>query len=394
MPLLDNHQSPPLESQRKRTSYEVHCMWQGLQEFFSRDFIGITMAQLTFSFLAVLAGFVGRFVVSLVLKKVAVIASRSKTQIDDIFLDSLHAPLRWAVLIVGIYVALQILPLPEEPINLATFVDALFKGVSILLIVWFGIRLSDRLCMRWATLATDTDSKLDDQAIPIIQGTVKVFLVLVGIALFLQNLGYSVGSLIAGLGLGGAALALASKDTLANLFGAIVIFWDRPFELGDWVIVEGVEGTVEEVGIRTTRVRTFANALVTVPNMKLTTASIVNWSKMKKRRIKMTIGVTYDSKPDQIRTGVKAIQDLIAETPELRDDFYLVRFDSFGPSSLDIFIYCFTATTVWAEFLEVKEQFLLNIMGRFQEIGLEFAFPTQTVHLANSDSDPDAERPA
>ena len=115
---------------------------------------------------------------------------------------------------------------------------------------------------------------------------------------------------------------------------------------------------------------------------------------MQKRRIKMTIGVTYDSKPEQLRAGVKAIQDLIAETPELRDDFYLVRFDSFGPSSLDIFIYCFTATTVWAEFLEVKEQFLLNIMGRFQEIGLEFAFPTQTVHIANPDSDPDAERPA
>ncbi len=369
-------------------------MWQGIQEFLDKELMGITMAQLTFSFLAVLAGFLGRFIVSVVLKKVALIASKSKTKVDDIFIESLHSPLRWAVLIIGIYIALQILPLPEEPVDIASFVDALFKGVSILLIVWFGIRLSDRLCARWAERAENTDSKLDDQAIPILQGTVKVFLVLVGIALFLQNLGYSVGSLIAGLGLGGAALALASKDTLANLFGAIVIFWDRPFELGDWVVVEGVEGTVEEVGIRTTRVRTFANALVTVPNMKLTTASIVNWSKMQKRRIKMTIGVTYDSKPEQLRAGVKAIQDLIAETPELRDDFYLVRFDSFGPSSLDIFIYCFTATTVWAEFLEVKEQFLLNIMGRFQEIGLEFAFPTQTVHIANPDSDPDAERPA
>jgi MscS family membrane protein len=356
--------------------------------------MGITMAQLTYSFLAVLAGFVGRFVVSVVLKKAASIVGRSKTKIDDIFVESLASPLRWAVLIIGIYIALRILPLPEEPINIVAFVDALFKGVSILLIVWFGIRLSDRLCIHWAALATTTDSKLDDQAIPIIQGTLKVFLVLVGIALFLQNMGYSVGSLIAGLGLGGAALALASKDTLANLFGAIVIFWDRPFELGDWVVVEGVEGTVEEVGLRCTRVRTFANALVTVPNMKLTTASIVNWSKMKKRRIKMTLGVTYESKPDQIRAGVKAIQDLIEETPELRNDFYLVRFDAFGPSSLDIFIYCFTATTVWAEFLEVKEQFLLNIMGRFQEIGLDFAFPTQTVHIANPDNNPDAERPA
>lgn len=369
-------------------------MWQGFQEFVGREMIGISMGQLGLSFLAVLAGFVGRYVVSAVLKRVAAVTARSKTKIDDIFVESLESPLRTAILIVGIYIALQILSLPKEPIDIATFVDALFKGVSILLIVWFGIRLSDRLCTRWSEQATSTDSKLDDQAIPIIQGTVKVFLVLVGIALFLQNLGYSVGSLIAGLGLGGAALALASKDTLSNLFGAIVIFWDRPFELGDWVVLEGVEGTVEEVGLRTTRIRTFANALVTVPNMKLTTASIINWSKMKKRRIKMTIGVTYDSKPDQIRAGVKAIQDLITATPDIRDDYYLVRFDAFGPSSLDIFIYCFTATTVWADFLEVKEQFLLNIMDRFQEIGLDFAFPTQTVHIANAENTADAERPA
>lgn len=357
-------------------------MWQGIQEFLGREMMGVSMSQLTFAFLAVLAGFVGRYLVSSVLKRLAALVSRSKTKIDDIFFEALESPLRLGVLIVGIYVALQVLSLPQEPLDIATFVDALFKGVSILLIVWFGIRLSDRLCARWAEQAETTDTRLDDQAIPIIQGTVKVFLVLVGIALFLQNLGYSVGSLIAGVGLGGAALALASKDTLANLFGAIVIFWDRPFELGDWVDVEGVEGAVEEVGIRTTRVRTAANSLVTIPNMKLTTASIVNWSRRKKRQIKMTVGVTYDATPDQIRAGVKAIQELVLSTPELRDDDFHVRFDGFGASSLDIFVYCFTVTTVWGEYLAVKEQFLLDIMDRFQSIGLDFAFPTQTIHLA------------
>ncbi len=369
-------------------------MWETLQAFFANTVLGITLGQLGGAFLAILGGFAGRFFVSAGLARVAAFTGRSKTRIDDIFLAALEAPVRWAVLIVGVYVALMILPLPARPIDIVAFVEAMFKGVSILLIVWFGIRLSDRLCIHWAEQATKTESKLDDQAIPIIQGTVKVFLVLVGIALFLQNMGYSVGSLIAGLGLGGAALALASKDTLANLFGAIVIFWDRPFELGDWVDVEGVEGTVEEVGIRTTRIRTFSNALVTVPNMKLTTASIINWSKMQKRRIKMTIGVTYGSTPDMVRAGVKAIQDLIATTPEIRDDFYLVRFDEFGSSSLNIFIYCFTVTTVWAEFLEVKEQFLLNIMGKFQEIGLEFAFPTQTIHIAGGDDRSNPERPS
>jgi MscS family membrane protein len=357
-------------------------MWQGIQDFFAREVIGITVGQLTGAFVAVLAGFIGRAVVTWVLKRLAVVTSRSRTRIDDLFIEALDRPAGWAVIACGIYVALQILPLPSEPVDIVTFADALFKGVTMLLLIWFGIRLSDRLCEHWATVATTTESKLDDQAIPIIQKTVKVFLVLVGASLFLQNMGYSVGSLIAGLGLGGAALALASKDTLANLFGAIVIFWDRPFEVGDWVDLEGVEGTVEEVGLRTTRIRTFANALVTLPNMKLTTASITNWSRMQKRRIKMTIGVTYDSSPEQVEAGVKAIQDLIATTPEIRDDFYLVRFDAFGPSSLDIFVYCFTSTTVWAEFLAVKEKFLLDIMRKFKGLGLSFAFPTQTVHVA------------
>jgi MscS family membrane protein len=302
---------------------------------------------------------------------------------DDIFIEALIAPAGWAVILLGVYIAAHILPLPEEPIDIMRFVDALARGASILLIVWFGVRLSDRGFALWAQRAIDTESRLDDQAIPILKKTVRVFLVLVGASLFLQNLGYSVGSLIAGLGLGGAALALASKDTLSNLFGAIVIFWDRPFAVGDWVELEGVEGTVEQVGLRTTRIRTFANSLITLPNMKLTTASINNWSKMEKRRIKMTIGVTYDATPEQLEAGVKAIQNIIVQMAEMKNDFYLVRFDAFGASSLNIFVYCFTETTVWADFLAVKEQFMLEIMRRFQEIGLSFAFPTQTVHVAS-----------
>jgi len=354
-----------------------------VKEFLGQSVFNITVGQLLGAFLAVLFGFIGRHIIRFLLERAKRVTAKSRTQLDDIFVEALVLPAGWASILVGVWIATQILPLPVEPINVELFIDALAKGTSMLLLVWFAIRLTDRLCLYWAEKAETTDSKLDDQAIPIIQGTSKVFLVLVGGALFLQNLGYSVGSLIAGLGLGGAALALASKDTLSNLFGAIVIFWDRPFAVGDWVALEGVEGTVEEVGLRTTRIRTFANSLVTLPNMKLTTASINNWSKMKKRRIKMTIGVTYDSSPDKMEAGVKAIREIIESSPDFHHDFYLVRFNAFGPSSLDIFIYCFTVTTVWAEFLEVQEQFLLAIMRRFEELGLSFAFPTQTLHVAS-----------
>lgn len=351
---------------------------------------GVTVGQLGGAFVAVLLGFIARAAIRILAVHLAKAATRSRTSIDDVLLASVKEPLGWGAVLVGIYIAVQILPIPQEPVNVAYFLHVLAKGCSILLVVWFAIGLTDRLLDQWAQKAAQTDSKLDDQAIPIIKSTTKVFLILVGAAMFLQNLGYSVGSLIAGLGLGGAALALASKDTLSNLFGAIVIFWDQPFAVGDWVEIGSVEGTVEEVGLRTTRVRTFANSLITMPNMNLTTSAINNWSRMKKRRIKMTVGVTYGTPPAKVQAGVEAIREIIRNTAAMHKDFFLVNFDAFGPSSLDIFIYCFTVTTSWADFLQAKEDFLVQIMERFEALGLEFAFPTQTVHVASFAGEPEA----
>jgi MscS family membrane protein len=197
-----------------------------------------------------------------------------------------------------------------------------------------------------------------------------------------------VGSLLAGLGIGGVAIALASKDTVANLFGSLVIFLDKPFQIGDWIEMGSIEGTVEEVGLRTTRVRTFANSLITIPNAKFTTEAVNNWSRMKKRRIKMTVGLTYDATPDKVEEAVLRIREIIAADEKIRNDFYLVNFDNLGPSSLDLFVYCFTETTNWAEFLQAKQEFLLKIMRAVEELGLEFAFPTQTLHVESLPEDP------
>ena len=354
-----------------------------MQEFLASEFMGVTVAQMIYAFLAILAGFLGRWVSTFVLAYVARLASKTRTTMDDIFISALAKPLGWAAVLVGIHVAVMVLPLPTEPVDLHHFLLALAKGLFIVLMVWFGMRLTDGIFTRWAEKATATDSKLDDQVIPILRRTLKVFLILLGIAMFLQNMGYSVGSLLAGLGIGGAAIAFASKDTLANLFGAIVIFLDRPFAVGDWVEIGDQEGTVEEVGLRTTRIRTFANSLITMPNANLTTTAINNWSKMQKRRIMMTIGVTYSTPPEKVAQAVQAIRDLIASYDDFRQDFWMVHFKGFGPSSQDILVYCFTTTTVWTEFMAAQERFLLDISRRFQALGVDFAFPTQTVHVAS-----------
>jgi len=333
------------------------------------------------AFGAVFAGFGGKKIASLVFGRFIKLSEKTRFAFDDIILTSLQKPVEWGVLAAGLYVALRILPLPQKAFDLQKLVTSLANGTTVALVIWFAIRLADGLTGLWEKQARKTESRLDDQLVPIVRRSSKVFFIITGVVLVLQNLGYSVGSLLAGLGIGGVAVAMASKDTVANLFGSIVIFLDKPFHVGDWIEMNGVEGTVEEVGLRTTRIRTFANSLITMPNSLFTTQAINNWSKMKKRRIKMTIGVTYDTSPEKLEALVAAIRRIITDDPALRNDFFLVNFDAFGPSSLDLFIYCFTVTTNWSEFLEVKQAFMLSIMRTVKELGLSFAFPTQSLHI-------------
>lgn len=341
----------------------------------------ITVGQLVIIIGAVVGGFLARTLSNSVLGRLESAAHHSSTKVDDIVLHALRPPLGWGLLFFGIYIALDILPLPTEPVDIARFVVAFSKGFISIMIVWFAIRLSDGLFGLWEARADKTATQMDNQLVLILRRASRVVIILIGGGLFLQNLGYSIGSLLAGLGIGGAALAFAAKDTLANLFGALTIFVDRPFAVGDWIEVGGVEGTVEEVRLRTSTVRTFANSLITLPNAQLTNSSINNWSRMQKRRIKMTVGVTYGTTPDQMQAAVDAIRQVIKDDPNILDDFYLVNFDNFGASSLDIFIYCFTRTTVWAEYLEAKQQFMLNVMRAVLGLGLSFAFPTQSLHI-------------
>jgi MscS family membrane protein len=359
-------------------------------DYASYEFMGIALWVYAAAFGAVFLGFLGKKVVGGVIRRFAKASEKTRFALDDVLFKALLKPAEWAMMLGGIFVALLIFPLPSEPVDIARFVDALMKGVAVSLVIWFAIRMLDGLTDVWAVKASSTETKLDDQLVPIVRRSGKAFLFIIGVVLVLQNMGYSVGSLLAGLGIGGVAFAMASKDTVANLFGSLVIFLDKPFQIGDWIEMGDLEGTVEEVGLRTTRVRTFANSLITVPNLLFTTKSINNWSRMKKRRIKMTIGVTYDTPPKKMEALVMKIRKIIEDDEKIHNDFYLVNFDSFGPSSLDVFIYCFTVTTVWAEFLQAKQEFMLKIMGAVSELGLSFAFPTQSIHVESLPGEPQA----
>lgn len=248
-------------------------------------------------------------------------------------------------------------------------------------VVWLGYRLIDVLALWMESKAEGTETKLDDQLVPLITKTLKVFVAVLGGIFVLQNLSVDVGSLLAGVGLGGLAFALAAKDTVANFFGSVMIFIDKPFQIGDWIVIGGVEGTVEEVGFRTTRVRTFYNSLVTVPNASITNTNVDNYGMRKYRRYMTTLGLSYDTPVPKVEAFCESVRALISGLPGMRRDYYLVEFKGFGDSTLDIMLYCFMVCKDWNEELRIRTHLNLEIMRVAQELGVSFAFPTRTIHV-------------
>ena len=222
------------------------------------------------------------------------------------------------------------------------------------------------------------------------KGWVAVFIGFIGIVCVMKPNGLMLSKtdlfglfsgLGAALGLGGLAFALAAKDTVANLFGSLVIFTDRPFKVGDWVETPAVEGMIEEIGIRSTKIRTFAQALVSMPNATLANAPITNWSRMGKRRVKTRLGLTYNTTVEQMQAILEEIKTMLKKHPDVHQETILVSFDEFDNSALSIFLYFFTKTTVWLEYLHVREDVNFKIMQIVARNGAQFAFPSQTLYV-------------
>ncbi len=339
-----------------------------------------TWGQLALAFLCIAAALLLRAVLNgLVRSRLQALAARTETKADDQLTAALISPLSLLLPVAGVYAAVRVLLVVRsewrEPADIA------FKVLSIVILTWTLFRIIDALAVFLTELTAKTESKLDDQVVPLVRKAGKTFVAVLAFVLAAQNLGYSVSGLLAGLGIGGLALAMAAKDTLANLFGSIMILVDRPFHVGDWITFPGGDGTVEEIGLRSTRVRTFAKTVVSIPNQALANATVENHSLMPKRRIKFTFGVTYDATRDQMADLVTRIEDHLKGHPEIDQDFMLVKFTEFGASSLDVFVYCFTKTTDWTRHLAIRQELNLALMDLVEEMGLSVAFPTRTVHL-------------
>ncbi|HET7580477.1 MAG TPA: mechanosensitive ion channel family protein [Bacillales bacterium] len=300
--------------------------------------------------------------------------SRTQNRYDDRLLRAFEKPVRALFVVLSLYAAIHIVHFaPQE----SRWLDVCFRTVVILLIA-NGLYQS-------APLFTEIGGRLRFKADHILTKflarTIQFVIIALTITIIAEAWGFDVNGFLAGLGLGGLAIALAAKDSLANLFAGVVIITGKPFSIGDWIKTDSVEGTVEDITLRSTKVRTFEQAVVTVPNANLANDSIINWTKMGKRRVYFHLRVSYRSTREQLETSVEEIKQLLKNHEGVHKETIMVNFDSFGEHGFEILLYFFTNTTSWEEYLAAKQEINFEILGILEREKIEVALPGRSIYL-------------
>jgi MscS family membrane protein len=317
----------------------------------------------------------GKTLYWIIQKTLKAYTKKTKNDLDFIFVDMLEEPLSLAITLFGLWYALDMLTIAP---SVEKFINSAFYFLIIFNIAWFITRLFDALVEKYIVhKVKETETDLDDILLPIATKAIKIAIWTLTIIIGIDNAGYSVTTMITGLGIGGLVFALAAQDTVSNLFGGFVIFTDKPFGLNDRIILNGYEGKVVEVGLRSIKIQTLDGRIVTIPNSSVTDNPVLNVSKEPGRKIKFHLGLTYDTTPEQIEEA-KGILNEILETHKATTNA-VVAFDSFGDFSLNIL--CIYWIESGNPIVPTQDEINMEILRRFNAAGLEFAFPTQTVIL-------------
>jgi MscS family membrane protein len=270
----------------------------------------------------------------------------------------------------------------QLPIFIVSWLTLLLNGIKPFLVTIIFYKLVDILSAYLERMAEKTASTLDDQLVPLVRKTLKAFVIIIGSLYVLKDgLRVDIVPFLTGLSIGGLAFALAAQDTIKNFFGSIMIFIDKPFQVGDWITSGEVDGTVEEVGFRSTRVRTFRNSLVYIPNGKIADATIDNHGLRQYRRFYTTITITYDTPPELIEVFVEGLKELVRNHPDTRKDYYNIYLNNLSAYSLDVMFYVFFEVPTWPAELKTREDLILGAIRLANSLGVRFAFPTQTLHM-------------
>jgi MscS family membrane protein len=369
----------------RRTPYTTDVMRDEIrktEEIVSVDFLLTYVDHL--SWMQIIIGAI-TLLVTLVLRKlfanyifkfILKLTKKTKTDIDTMIALAFEKPLQTLIVMIGLYVFLVY----AGHVN-PTLLNKPTHTVVVILIAWGFFNLTSSSSLWIDRLARRYGVQLDDILVPMLSKILRLIIVVLTITIVAQEFGYNINGLVAGIGLGGLAFALAAKDVIGNFFGGVIIVLEKPFALGDWIKTPTVEGTVESISFRSTKIRTFAQGLVTVPNFHLVNEAITNWSKMGKRRITFDLGVEYSTSVEKLRTCVAQIREMLENHSEIEQETIFVRFQTFNQSSLDIFLYFFTKTTDWGEWLRIREDCNFRIMGILEREGVKVAFPSRSIYV-------------
>jgi len=364
-----------------------------LKQILTTKFLGNTIEEYAWFIGAILLGLVFKKLISKYLSHL--LFKIIKTKNTDVGADKFNAllikPIGLCVMLSIIYLGSSHIQYPpqwdlvsENEMGLKMLITKGFSLIFILSIFWILLKMIDFVGLILLKKAELTENKMDDQLIPFIIEIGKIFIYIFGVFIIMGNIfNVNIAALATGLGIGGIALAMASKESLENLLGSFTIFFDQPFTVGDVVTVGSVTGTIEKVGFRSTRIRTFDKSLVTVPNKKMIDAELDNLGLRSVRRVKFNVGLTYETSTNQIKAIVTDIQKMI-NLHEKTNQEGRVRFQEFGSSSLDIMVMYFVDSPRWEDLIDVKEDVNYKIMDIVKKHKSDFAFPSTTVYLQNN----------
>lgn len=305
------------------------------------------------------------------------LADRTQTKFDDVLLQLLNGPVKVVAFVIFLRIGLDVFAWPGMVQKILSKGFAIVAAISL---TYVALKFIDLIMGYWRQRAAATeDDAFNKQLFPIIRKSLKAFIVVIAALLTLDNIGVNVTTAIASLSIGGLAVGLAAQDTLSNLFGGISIFLDKPFRIGDRIQVDGVDGPVESIGLRSTRVRNLDGHLITIPNKTMGNATITNITSRPNIKTTMNIGITYDTPAPKVKLALKIIEEIYKQHPKTFD--FVMSFNKFESSSLNILVVHWWNSTDFKEYLGGIQEMNLALKERFDAEGISFAFPTQTLYV-------------
>lgn len=295
-----------------------------------------------------------------------------------------HKPLHAILVVAGVFIALNVCPVVWQVAGVQAFLTRTFRSFLVIAVAWGFCRMAEKVDLTANMFTEKLDFQVDKAVQPVLASVLRFLIIALAVLIIAQEWNFSISGLLAGLGLGGLAFALAAKDMLANLFGGLVILMDHPFAIGDWIRIGDVEGAVEDLNFRSLKIRTLTQELVTMPNSTVAASPVINYSRRGRRRVDFTLTMTYGTSADQLHVCTKKIRSLLAESKDLEGGTASVALSSLGESGIDLTVFYYTKTTDLERFLHVREEIYYSILKILEQEKAELAYPTNTVVMQNN----------